>query len=294
MKQIFALLLLLFFALNIFSQTRQEYFGALKLNGNDKTTITYRLVFNVDNDLLSGYSVTDLGGENETKNSISGTYNKTTKTLEFKENDILYTKSNFSEKSFCFINYSGKIKLVDNNTKLEGFFKGLYKNNKKCIDGTILLIGSDKIYKLFNKINNKIQKSNKVDEVIKKKVNPVNILDSLKVNNLVKNQNLNVFVKSEKVTLEIWDAEVEDGDRINLYQNDKQILNSYEILNKKKKIVVNLEDGQNAFRIEAVNEGYKGFNTATIQIIDNERIFDLKTNLKKDEKASITLIHNKN
>jgi hypothetical protein len=110
----------------------------------------------------------------------------------------------------------------------------------------------------------------------------------------VKNQNLNVFVKSEKVTLEIWDAEVEDGDRINLYQNDKQILNSYEILNKKKKIIVNLEDGQNAFRIEAVNEGYKGFNTATIQIIDNERIFDLKTNLKKDEKASITLIHNKN
>jgi hypothetical protein len=290
MKQLFLTLLLLLFTLNNFCQTRYEYLGALKLNGSDKTTITYRLVFDVSNNLMSGYSVTDLGGENETKNSISGTYDNKTKVLEFKEDDILYTKSNFSEKSFCFVNYSGKIKLVGNNTKLEGDFKGLYKNNKKCIDGTILLIGSDKIYKLFNKINTKIQKSKKVDEAIKKKLNPINILDSLKVNNLVNNQNLNVFIKSEKVVLEIWDAEIEDGDKINLFQNDKQILNNYEILNAKKKIAVNLENGQNTFRIEAINEGNRGFNTATIQIIDNQRTFDLKTNLKKDQKASITLI----
>ena len=219
MKQIFLIILFLFS--NIFySQTKYEYFGALKLNGSNETVITYRLVFSEKNGAIVGYSISDLGGENETKNSVTGTFNNKTKFLVFNESDILYTKSksNYTVNDFCFVNYSGKIKTLDKTIKIDGDFKGLYKNKKKCIDGTILLVGATKLYKSLGKLNNKIQKSKKVDAVTKEKVNPVAMLDSMKVNKLIRNQNVNIFVKSETVTLDIWDAEVEDGDIINLYQ----------------------------------------------------------------------------
>jgi len=278
-----------FAAINCFAQENYEYLGAIKLNGNDKTVISYRLVFTENNGLIKGYSVTDLAGDNETKNIITGTYNRKTKELNFREETILYTKSEFSQDMFCFVNFSGKIKLVESNTKLEGNFKGLYKNNKKCIDGTLALIGSNKLYKLLNKINSKIQKSNKVEEKVKQKVNPIHILDSLKVNNLVRGQNLHVFTKYDSMTLEVWDSKDEDGDVINLYNNDKLILDNYKILNKKKKINISLEKGQNIFTIEAIDEGEMKPNTAMFQIIDQDRTFELMSNLKKGEKASITI-----
>lgn len=289
MKILFRLFSLLIF-INSHSQVKYEYFGAVKLNGSNKTVITYRLVFSESNGSIRGYSVTDLGGNNETKNLITGFYNKKTKEISFKEEEILYTKSTFSDDMFCFINFYGKVKLVENNSKLEGNFNGLYKNKKKCIDGTLMLIGSTKLYKLLEKINDKIQKTKKVDSITKQKVNPLIMLDSLKVNNLLKNQNLNIFTKFNNLELEIWDSKIEDGDVINVYNNDKLILSNFVIVNKKKKITVNLENGNNVFRIIAVNEGEIKPNTAMIQLIDKERTFELMSNLKKGESASITII----
>ena len=285
-------LILLFFCFKNYSQKRFEFFGGLKLNGNDKTLITYRLVFELSNNKINGYSITDLGGDNETKNSISGTFDNKNKILEFKEDDILYTKSTFSEKSFCFVNFSGKVKLNDKTTKIDGDFTGIYKNKRKCINGTITLVGSERIYKVLNKVNNKIQKSKKLDVTTKAKANPISLLDSLKVNNLVKGQNLNVFVKSESVEIEIFDSENEDGDKINLYQDDRIILSNYTILNTKKRIPLFLSKGNHIFKIEALNQGDKGLNTVTIKIVDGERTFDLKTSLKSNEKASITFLKN--
>ena len=118
------------------------------------------------------------------------------------------------------------------------------------------------------------------------------LVDNLKVNNLLKNQNLNVFANSNEVFLDIFDAESEDGDVINLYQNGKLILSNYTVLKKIKRFTVTLDTAQTVFKIEAVTEGKVGFNTASIKIIDNDRTFDLKTNLKKDEKAIISFIKN--
>jgi hypothetical protein len=287
MKKIFVLIFILLSIKN-FCQEKYEYFGALQLNGNNKTIITYRLVFSELDGVIKGYSVTDLGGEYETKNSVSGTYNSKTKNLVFNEDDILYTKSKL--KTFCYVNYSGKVKLVDNGTKIEGDFQGQYKNKTKCINGTVALIGSNKIYKFLSKANKRIQNSKKVDEVTKAKVNPIRILDSLKVNNLLRNQNLTLYVKSDQVDIEIWDDLIEDGDVIDLYQNDVLILNHYEILNKKKKITIKIDKPETVFKVQAISEGYKPPNTAQVQIIDGERVFELKTNLKKDENATLTIV----
>lgn len=278
------------FSLNFYPQSKYEYLGALKLNGDDKTIISYRLVFTENKGKIAGYSLTDLGGNHETKNKISGFYNEKTKNLNFKEEDVLYTKSPLNEDVFCFVNFAGKVKLIDEKNKIDGDFKGFFKNKTKCIDGTITLIGARKIYKLLNKINSKIQKSKKIDEVTKTKYNPVTILDSLKVNNLSKDQNLNVFVKSDKIQLEVWDSKVEDGDIIDLFQNGKRILNNYTVLNKKLVLNIKLESEKNVFRIEAISEGERKPNTAMIQLIDDDRTYELSTNLKKGEKTSITIV----
>ena len=65
-KNLLILLTLFMLNLSAVSQNNYEFFGAIKLNGNDKTLITYRLVFEENNGKIKGYSVTDLDGSHET------------------------------------------------------------------------------------------------------------------------------------------------------------------------------------------------------------------------------------
>jgi len=239
--------------------------------------------------VVNGYSVTDLGGAHETKNNIKGTYNAATKEFVFKEEGVLYTKSPVSDDMFCFINFTGKVKLVNKNSNLEGKFKGLFKNKEKCIDGTMMLIGSVGLYQELAKANKKLQKTKDVKAEVKVKANPIALLDSLKVNKLIKEQTLTIFAESKKVDLEIWDNGKEDGDVINVYQNDELILRNYAVSTRKKVISVNLVK-KNIFKIVAVNEGTISPNTAMIRLIDGERTFEVLSDLKKNESASITIL----
>ena len=284
------LLLFGLFSLTSYSQVNYEFYGALKLNGNDKTLITYRLVFTEQNGKISGYSVTDLDGAHETKNVISGTYDKSKKQFSFQEREILYTKSKFDENSFCFVNFTGKVKLVENTSKLEGAFKGLFNNKTKCIDGTMSLIGSNKIYNLVNKVNKKLQSSKKIDAKTKSESNPIKLIDSLKINKLSKDQNLNVFWESNVLKLDIWDNGQEDGDIINVYHNNKLVLSEYAVTNKKKTITITLVGKNDVFKIVAVNEGKIKPNTAKLEQHDKNRSFELLATLNKEEEASITIV----
>ena len=109
---------------------------------------------------------------------------------------------------------------------------------------------------------------------------------------MTKNQNLNVFIQSDEIEIQVWDAKIEDGDRIDLFHNGRRILDNYVVVNKKKTLKVKLVEDKNQFRIEAINEGERVLNTAMIRIIDGDRNFDLTSNLKKGEKASITIVKN--
>jgi hypothetical protein len=65
----FFLIYLLFNTLG-FSQGTYEYFGAIKLN--DSSLISYKIIVTENNGLVSGYSLTDLGGAHETKSYLTG------------------------------------------------------------------------------------------------------------------------------------------------------------------------------------------------------------------------------
>ncbi len=296
MKLKFIFFALIFSSINSFSQQKYEYLGALNLNGNNKSNIAYKLVFTEDRGVITGYSITNLQGTHETKNIIQGTYNKKNYELKFKELDVVYTKSPLSDDVFCFVNFVGKARLSKEKNKIEGSFSGLFKNKSKCIDGKISLISVVDINKLLNKLAVKVKHSKKIKEELKAKVVSTlpNAIDSLKINSLTKNENINIFVDINEIKLIIWDDKIEDGDRINFFQNKKLILDNYMILNKKKMINLKLEPGTNIFMIEAINEGEKKLNTVSIILIANEKEFELSTNLKKSEKASISIIKKEN
>ncbi len=283
-------LLIFFISLYSFSQKQYDYLGVIELDTKKKGVISYRILFTEKNGVIDGYSVTDLNGAHETKNKISGRYNSKTKSFSFKEDRILYTKSPLSKESFCFMNFSGTVDLNKENSQLVGNFKGLFPNKTKCIDGSLKLFAVEKVEKKMTKLNKRIQRTKFVDEQTKAKANPLKLLDSLKVNSLGKNQDLKIFVTTAKVTIEIWDAQLEDGDQIDLTHNGKYLLQDFEVKNAKKVIKLNLAPGNNYLTVTALNEGTQERNTAMIRVIEGDRTFELTTNLKQREKAMLTLV----
>jgi hypothetical protein len=281
-------LLLISFASN--GQSKYEFFGTLQLNGSAKSMITYRLEFSNTNGKISGFSITDIGGAHETKNIIVGTYDKVTKAFSFKETDIIYTKSELSSNIFCFVNFTGKVDLNKQLGKIEGNFKGLYKNKTKCIDGTLTMAALKKITETVAKYTKKVKKSSKFDDQTKEQIQSFSVADSLTANKLTKGQNLNLFVASDEIEIEIWDSQTEDGDRIDLYHNTLHVLDNYTVTSKRKIVKVKLPTEKNVFRITALNEGARKFNTTTIRLVDNKQFIELTTNLNKGENASITIV----
>ena len=96
-------------------------------------------------------------------------------------------------------------------------------------------------------------------------------------------------VISNKVTIKVWDLNLEDGDRISLYLNGENILKDYQLLNKKHKIKASLKEGVNLFILHAENLGRTPPNTAAVSIKDGNKSHNLilKSNMNKSAALEI-------
>ena len=264
------LLNLFFLLLNLFcfSQKHYEYVGAVVLN--DTITISYKLQLTEDNGLVKGYSLTDIGGEHETKSSVYGEYNKEKKELDFRETAIVYTKSPVSQNDFCFIHTRFKNFTFEKTKSLKSSFIGLFSDNEKCVDGELFLNAMDKVQARMDKVVNKINRSKKISDSIKNKIGSLKLLDSLKMNILRKDQVLSVFSSARSVNLIIYDGGKEDGDRITVFSNGKPILKNYEAKSITKVVSVDLEAGKTTLVIKANNEGNIAPNTVVVKIDDGK------------------------
>ncbi len=280
---------LLFNSICSISQLKyRELSGVIKIN--DTLFIPYELYLNRSNSTdINGYSITDKNGAHETKSAIKGSYNSINKTLKFNEFDILYTKSSFKTFDFCFIHFEGKIKGFENLKALNGNFYGKYENGVNCIDGKLILINKSKIESRTKKLEKKLNKSkyNKLRKNIKPK------LDSIKLENIVANENLNVFVKSKTYTLSIYDSGKIDNDRINLFIDNELILENYSIKKEKKEIPLNVKKSKVSVKVVALNVGSSPPNTVKIEIMGENQFIETRTMLKEKESALLTLIPKK-
>ena len=265
-----------------------EFFGVIKLD--DTSFISYKVLFDRVNDSIQGYSLTDFAGKHETKSNIKGYYNEDENLLSFEEYDIVYTKSPVVQKDFCFVNFEGKVRNLDRVKAFSGDFKGLYADGTSCLDGMIIVNSGQEVKKRVEKIDKVVQRSRKFSDSIKKNIKVAKVLDTLTRNIIAKNENLNIFTRDQKIKLAIYDAGKEDGDVINLYVDDKPVLENYTVLHEIKYLEFDLENVETKIRVEAVSEGTSSPNTVRLEVEDSRNFVRTITNLKEGEHAQMTLV----
>ena len=96
--------------------------------------------------------------------------------------------------------------------------------------------------------------------------------------------------ESDKIKLFIWDANQEDGDKIQLIINGNIILNNFETKNKRKKIKYRLVDGENIIEIKATNSGTSPPNTSRLELVDSKTKYPIITQLELGKSAIIKII----
>ena len=103
-------------------------------------------------------------------------------------------------------------------------------------------------------------------------------------------------VKKNKVVLQVWDNNKEDGDIISLKFNDKWILTNFLLKKEKHTIPITLNKKENQLLLFAENLGSIIPNTAAISIDDNilVRTFILNSDMSKSETVKIILGDTKN
>jgi len=282
-------LLILVFSQFLFSQDKQEYFGALKLN--DSVAIPYKIIFEVQGDSLSGYSVTDFGGDHETKSNIKGLYNKDEKTISFYEEGIVFTKSTFIENDFCFVHVESTKFKLDRTKSFKTNFYGKFSDGTKCIDGEIFLNEVERVEKAITKISRKVERTKKIDEDLKEKFRNTNIMDSLKLNILKKDQTTTFFTENDYVELSLYDSWEVDGDIISVKKDNLYVLKSYNCKKEKKTLKLDLKNQVTRLVIKSESVGLMGLNTTRIEINDfkgNE--IDAITELDKDQVTLLNIV----
>lgn len=282
--------------LNLFSisllvaQDEQEYLGVLKLN--DSSFISYRLNFEIlKNNTVKGYSVTNMGGAHETKSYVEGLYDAKEKVITFNETGIEYTKSDITTYDFCYVHFTGKLKNSNGQQMLEGPFLGKYSDGVACINGDIMVKNMEKIEKIAKKADKKIQRSNKIADSVKQKIDIMNLIDFNGLNVLKADEKTTMFSKDASMKVTIWDAGKLDGDKISIFYNGKNIINNHAIQKNKKVITLQLKKGENLLKFRADNVGQIAPNTAKIEITLGSKTIDLLSNLKKDEYTSVIVVH---
>lgn len=289
MEKVVFFFLIICVHVNSYSQENLEFLGVLKIH--DTTLISYRLKLKLNSNKVSGYSVTSIGGPHETKSYIRGKYFPDTNELQFAEYGIEYTKSDISEYDFCFVHFTGTVKKIEKQNVIQGKFFGKFEDGISCIDGDLMVRDINKIYKKAKKSDKKIKKLKLIPDSVRLKVNLTKTIDDKRLNVVKANENTSVFFNKDIIELKIWDAGKIDGDKITLIFNDSTILKNYEISQKIKKLKFRLKKGVNKVLIKAENVGQISPNTAKIELIGDNRVIDLLTNLDSGKETNL-LLHN--
>ena len=124
-----------------------EYLGYLKFE--NKQIITYKIFFSIEADSAKGFSVSDFGGKNETKSTLSGILNKNTKSFIFQETDLIYTKANYLEfDEFCNVHFKIDSNIIENpNKEINVNFIGKFNDGLECASGELSLFFVENIKK---------------------------------------------------------------------------------------------------------------------------------------------------
>ena len=262
------------------SQNTSNYLGTLILSNN--TPISFKLELTEKKGVVNGFSITNIGTKDETKSEISGLYFKTDNSFQLQETQILSTKSEAPLNTFCYINMNLSFKGKFGTKRLEGTFIGKFSNDTECARGKVILMEEEKLKKKIDKIEKKIEKN------YLETVPDENLVQETKI--LKDGDDFTINWENDKLKLFIWDANKEDGDKIELKINNKIILYDFETKNKRKEIQFKLQKGENIIEIKATNLGTSPPNTSRIELVDSKTKYPIITQLELGKTAIIKII----
>ena len=274
------LLIIVFISTLTYSQNTFSYLGTLILSNN--TPISFSLELQEDKGVVNGYSITNINTHIETKSEISGLYFKKDKSFQLQETQILQTKSEAALNTFCYINMNLNIKGKFGAKRIEGTFTGNFLDSIKCASGKIVMMERTKLEKKIEKIKKKVEK--KYNE----KYQDTSLVKRTQI--LKDGDDFTINWEGKKLRLSIWDANMEDGDKIQLTVNGNIILDNFETTNKRKEIKYKLVDGENTIEIKATNLGTSPPNTSRIELVDNKTKYPIITQLELGKTAVIKII----
>jgi hypothetical protein len=86
-----------------------------------------------------------------------------------------------------------------------------------------------------------------------------------------------IKVKDDNVDVSVWDSQVEDGDIISIYVNDKKVLSNIYLTKKPKEFLLKMEGEENYITLYSESFGAVEPNTASLKIKDStgEQVFNL-------------------
>lgn len=244
----------------------------------DEKLLSFNIYFNKKKGIVNGYSLTNIGNQNETKSKLTGIYFKSDKSYQLIETGIIQTKSKIDTNSFCFIKMQLFEKGKFRNKRLEGDFTASLKNDSVCAEGKVFLMPKNKIEKKLEKIRKNLSTSEYKNE-------NTAILKS--------GDDHSIYCKNQKIKIEITDVDLEDGDKIELKINDIIILDNYTTTKIKKTITYKLINEETYIKIKSISDGKSSPNTSAVKIIDGENINPIVVEMKKDQTVKIKLVYKK-
>lgn len=99
-------------------------------------------------------------------------------------------------------------------------------------------------------------------------------------------------VKNRKIKVKIWDSQIEDGDIVSVYLDDKKVIDRLYLRLKPQEFEIELPPGKEHYlTVYADDFGKAEPNTAMVSVFDGirEQIIDLVADRKKQESVKITM-----
>lgn len=283
-------LLLTVFVLFTYVATAQDIMltGAIVIQKAEVQS--YRIFYKLNRDnTITGYSISDFQGVNETKATIKGYYNPKNKSLTFDETSVISTSMDIPNSEFCLMNVKGTLEKKGKNSVFTGQFSAIAKSAEvECEPGTIMLFSEKTIEQLEAKAT-KLTEKQKIPNMPAKEEKKENW--ELRTHELTSGMTTDIVLRTGEVTLEIVDDRFQDGDKISLYQNEARIVSDFEITNKVKTFRFDLTKARTAvLTIRADSEGTVALTTVKASLRNGNEVNQFSISLEKGQTARIRLL----
>ncbi len=265
--------------------------GKLVLHTNE--VFPYKLVLKETNGILSGYSIT-YDAPNDTKTSITGTLDRRTKKITFKESQIIYSHMVHTTAYMCLLSAELGYGFKNGERVLTGDITSTEADNTACTGGVLIFSKKDEIQNLFDYHDD-------FDTVIsmkKRQIAPVaeTEQDLAPVKKVIVEEQITEGIEktfdwyTDSVVISAWDGGNIDGDRITLLYNKIPLLTNYYLVKEKKELhmrpTCNAED---TVTIIALNVGSDPPNTANLLFTDGQKQYSVLAYNTKGRRAVIKL-----